>query len=100
MNRSQDFLASRLETEEGPSLGNQLSGPGTDNVDPQDLAVFLLGHHLHEPLRLAENLSARQCAERELSALDRQSALPRLIFRQSDPRHFRLAVRAPGDPVV
>ena len=51
-----DRFAGRFELECGARFSDQLSRFRTDDVDAEELVVFLVGDELHQAVRVAENL--------------------------------------------
>src|SRR5688572_3141903 len=77
-------------------LVDDLGGVAPDDVGPQDLAVLLVPHDLHEALGLPRRAGAAVGAEREAADLIVQLLLLRLLLGEADARHLGMAIGDAG----
>ena len=81
-------------------LGDQLGGARADDMDAEDLVVFLVGDDLHEAVELVGHARAAEHAEGERSDLHINAAVARGLFGEADTADLGVAVRAARHMVV
>src|SRR5205823_9667408 len=69
MRRPGDRLAGRLELERSAGISNQLRRARPDDVDAEELVVFLVGYELHEAARVGQNAGLGVGGEGKLADL-------------------------------
>src|SRR5579871_5699450 len=100
VNRAHHRLDRRFGLHRRHSFRDQLVSLGPNNMDAQDLAEFLVGHHFYKPLVTAENAGLTVRGEGKLPDLHGVTLRPRLSFRHSDTSDSRLGVRASWNSVA
>ena len=78
---------------------DQLERLRPDDVDAQNLAVLLVGHHLDEAVVIAQDGGAAVAREREAPDLHLAALRARLRFGQPDAADARLGIGARRDAV-
>src|SRR5262249_48591982 len=100
VNGTDELLRRALSPQRQRGFGHELSGAGTDHVEPQQLIVTLLRHDFDKPFGLAGHLRAAQHTERKRSDPDVVAALLRLPFGKPYAPNLRVAVRARRHMIV
>ena len=76
----------------GHRFGDQFEGFRADDVDAQDLAVFLVGDHLHEAFVAAQDAGLAVRRERKFADLHLEALRARLRFGEADAADAGLGV--------
>src|SRR5713101_1197816 len=95
-----DLEGCRLEELGQRGLGNELGGIRAEDEDADQFVRVRVADDLHEALGLTEDHALGIARQREFPDLDVQSLVARLLFRQSETRHLRVAVGRSRDSVV
>src|SRR5580700_5089563 len=82
------------------SLGDQLVRFRSDDVNAQDLAVFLLSHYLHEAIVVSQDSRLTVGDEWELAYLHRVALRPRLRFGEADTADAGLSISASRNAIA
>ena len=98
MRPSSSAVVSRAMRDAG--FGQQLGRVRADDVDAEDLVVFLLRDDLDEAVGLAEDPCFTRCREREFADLYVIACFFRFRFGQADAGDFGVAVGAVRDEVL
>src|SRR5258708_21174368 len=94
MDREIDLLDGVLVLARDRQLMDHFGGMSADDVRAQDLTVFLVAEDLDEAFGFPPAARPAVCGEGELARDVVELLLFALIFRETDARHFGMAVRS------
>ena len=84
VHRASKLIGCRLELHRDASLGDQFGCMWSNNVNSENLIVFLLADNLNEAFLLANDSGLTRSRERKPSHLDVVTLFASLGFRQSN----------------
>ena len=99
MDAAGERLQGRLVLQRHHRLGDEVGGPGADDVDAQDLAVALLGDDLHEAGEVAQDVRLAVRGEAEAAHPQRVPGGGRGLLGEPHGTHFGDRVGGRRDPV-
>src|SRR5690606_28673771 len=100
MNGAKNLVEADIVAHRQYILGDQVARVGADNGDAKNTVLAWLGKHLDESLVGAIGNGAIEVVNAETCDFVGNALLLRILFVQSDARHFRRGKGCPGNHAI